>query len=78
MVDIQYATAGNWRGEKKKKKIEEKNIMAYPIPYGGHKNNGKRKLATKRQSKRRQFRTQMLSRYADAPWQSYCGSVMLF
>jgi len=52
--------------------------MAYRIPYGGHKNNGKRKLATNRQSTRRQFRTQMLSRYADALWQSYCGSVMLF
>ena len=49
MVDIQYETTENRRGkkkkkeEKKKKKEEEKqkppdeNIMACPIPQGGHK-----------------------------------------
>jgi len=41
MVDIQSATAENRRGKKvedrKKKKPQDKNIMACPIPQGGHK-----------------------------------------
>jgi len=44
MVDIQSATAEIRRG-KKRRKIEEttgKNIMACPIPYGGHNKYGGR------------------------------------
>jgi len=45
MVDIQCATAENRREkkierkkeERKKKKPQDENIMACPIPYGGHK-----------------------------------------
>jgi len=41
MADIQYATAENRRGKKRKKKTEETtgqkiNVMACPIPQGGH------------------------------------------
>jgi len=39
MVDIQSATAENRRGKrrkKKKKKPQDENIMACPIPQGGH------------------------------------------
>jgi len=41
MADIQSATAENRRGKKeikdRKKKRQDKNIMACPISYGGHK-----------------------------------------
>jgi len=43
MTDIPSATADIRRGKEKdrrqkKKKPQGKNIMAYPIPQGGHKN----------------------------------------
>jgi len=44
MVDIQSVTAENTRGKKKKdrkKKPQGKNIMACPVPYGGHKKKKK-------------------------------------
>jgi len=43
MVDIQYATAeirqGKKKEEERKNKLQGKNIMACPIPYGGHNNH---------------------------------------
>jgi len=48
MVDIQYATAENRRGKKeeriRKKKPQDENIMACPIPYGGHNKQAARWL----------------------------------
>jgi len=42
MVNIQSPTAEIRQGKKKKKKKQDENIMACPIPYGGHnKRQGK-------------------------------------
>jgi len=39
VIDIQSPTAEKRRGKKERQKTQDKNIMACPIPLGGHNNN---------------------------------------